>query len=128
MLLSKHADYYLSVNSTHNNQLAVIFFCLDISIYLNNIFFRCLFLLIIWTGSTENACCKWTSWKRKQTYLKTNYFHLKNVFFLYIFFKYMLMYLTFSNLNSIHWIIKKDIDLYVLFRTLNPTFHDNFQD
>ena len=35
----------------------------------------------------------------------------------------MLMYLTFSNLNSIHWIIKKDIGLYVLFRT----FHDNFQ-
>ena len=34
------------------------------------------------------------------------------------------MYLTFSNLNSIHWIIKKkDIGLYVLFRT----FHDNFQ-
>ena len=32
------------------------------------------------------------------------------------------MYLTFSNLNSIHWIIKKDIGLYVLFRT----FHDNF--
>jgi hypothetical protein len=36
----------------------------------------------------------------------------------------MLMYLTFSNLNSIHWlIIKKDIDLNVLFRT----FQDNFQ-
>ena len=35
----------------------------------------------------------------------------------------MLMYLTFSNLNSIHWIIKKDIGLCVLFRT----FHDNFQ-
>jgi hypothetical protein len=35
----------------------------------------------------------------------------------------MLMYLTFSNLNSIHWIIKKYIGLYVLFRT----FHDNFQ-
>ena len=33
------------------------------------------------------------------------------------------MYLTFSNLNSIHWIIKKDIGLHVLFRT----FHDNFQ-
>ena len=33
------------------------------------------------------------------------------------------MYLTFSNLNSIHWIIKKNIGLYVLFRT----FHDNFQ-
>ena len=34
------------------------------------------------------------------------------------------MYLTFSNLNSIHWIIKKkDIGLYVLFRT----FHDDFQ-
>ena len=35
------------------------------------------------------------------------------------------MHLTFSNLNSIHWIIKKkkDIGLYVLFRT----FHDNFQ-
>ena len=33
------------------------------------------------------------------------------------------MYLTFSNLNSIHWIIKKDIGLYVLFRT----FHNNFQ-
>jgi hypothetical protein len=44
-------------------------------------------------------------------------------FFLKIFVKYMLMYLTFSNLNSIHRIIKKDIDLYVLFRT----FHDNFQ-
>ena len=36
----------------------------------------------------------------------------------------MLMYLTFSNLNSIHWLTKKkDIGLYVLFRT----FHDNFQ-
>ena len=34
------------------------------------------------------------------------------------------MYLTFSNLNSIHWIIKKDISLYVLFRT----FQVNFQD
>ena len=34
------------------------------------------------------------------------------------------MYLTFSNLNSIHWIIKKDIRLYVLFRT----FQVNFQD
>ena len=35
------------------------------------------------------------------------------------------MYLTFSNLNSIHWIIKKkDIGLYVLFRT----FQVNFQD
>ena len=35
------------------------------------------------------------------------------------------MYLTFSNFNSIHWIIKKkkDIGLYVLFRT----FHDDFQ-
>ena len=37
------------------------------------------------------------------------------------------MYLTISNLNSIHWIIKKnkkkDIGLYVLFRTV----HDNFQ-
>ena len=33
------------------------------------------------------------------------------------------MYLTFSNLNSVHWINKKDIGLYVLFRT----FHDNFQ-
>ena len=32
----------------------------------------------------------------------------------------MLMYLTFSNLNSIHWIIKKkDIGLYVLFRTFH---------
>ena len=32
------------------------------------------------------------------------------------------MYLRFSNLNSIHWIIKKkDIGLYVLFRTFhNP--------
>ena len=39
----------------------------------------------------------------------------------------MLMYLTFSNLNSIHWLIKKkkkkkDIGLNVRFRT----FHDNF--
>ena len=34
------------------------------------------------------------------------------------------MYLRFSNLNSIHWIIKKDISLYVLFRT----FQVNFQD
>ena len=37
------------------------------------------------------------------------------------------MYLTFSKLNSIHWLIiminKKDIGLNVLFRT----FHDNFQ-
>jgi len=30
----------------------------------------------------------------------------------------MLMYLTFLNLNLIQWIIKKDIGLYVLFRTL----------
>ena len=36
----------------------------------------------------------------------------------------MLMYLTFSNLNSNRWLIKKnDIGLNVLFRT----FHDNFQ-
>ena len=36
----------------------------------------------------------------------------------------MLMYLTFSNMNSNRWLIKKnDIDLNVLFRT----FHDNFQ-
>ena len=34
------------------------------------------------------------------------------------------MYLRFSNLNSIHWIIQKDISLYVLFRT----FQVNFQD
>ena len=34
------------------------------------------------------------------------------------------MYLRFSNLNLIHWIIKKDISLYVLFRT----FQVNFQD
>ena len=37
------------------------------------------------------------------------------------------MYLTFSKLNSIHWLIiiikKKNIGLNVLFRT----FHDNFQ-
>ena len=60
------------------------------------------------------------------TIFRSNYFHLKLSFFNF-FFKYslnMLMYLTFSNLNSIHWIIKKnDIGLYVLFRT----FHDNFQ-
>ena len=45
------------------------------------------------------------------------------------------MYLTFSNLNSIHWLIKKnDIGLNVLFRTFSGhfmtffrTFHDNFQ-
>ena len=42
------------------------------------------------------------------TIFRSNYFHLK---------------LNFSNLNSIHRLIKKDIDLYVLFRT----FHDNFQ-
>ena len=36
----------------------------------------------------------------------------------------MLMYLTFSNMNSNRWLIKKnDIGLNVLFRT----FHDNFQ-
>ena len=33
------------------------------------------------------------------------------------------MYKTFPNLHSIHWKIKKDISLNVLFRT----FHDNFQ-
>ena len=44
------------------------------------------------------------------TIFRSNYFHLNN-FFLYIyiliFVKHMLMYLTFSNLNSIHGIIKK---------------------
>ena len=36
----------------------------------------------------------------------------------------MLMYLTFSNLNSIHWlIIKKKCTFQDIFRT----FHDNFQ-
>ena len=49
------------------------------------------------------------------TIFRSNYFRLK------IFFKYMLMYLTFSNLNSIHWIIKKDISLYVLFRSIFRT-------
>jgi hypothetical protein len=39
----------------------------------------------------------------------------------------MLMYLTFSNLNSIHWIIKKDIGLYVLFRTFSGRFMTIFR-
>ena len=41
-----------------------------------------------------------------------------------MFVKYMLMYLTFSNLNSIHWLIKKkkDIGLNVLFRTFSGHF------
>ena len=39
------------------------------------------------------------------------------------------MYLTFSNLNSIHWLIKKnDIGLNVLeLQDIFRTFHDNFQ-
>jgi hypothetical protein len=43
------------------------------------------------------------------TIFRSNYFHLRNVFFIFfsIFVKYMLMYLRFPNLNSIHWIIKK---------------------
>ena len=47
------------------------------------------------------------------TIFRSNYFHLN--FFLIsflIFVKYMLMYLTFSNLNSIHWLnnsIKKKL-------------------
>ena len=58
------------------------------------------------------------------TIFRSNYFHLKKNYWFFIFVNYMLMYLTFSNLNSIHWIIKKkDIGLNVLFRT----FHDNFQ-
>ena len=39
------------------------------------------------------------------TIFRLNYFHLK--IFDLIFVTYMLMYLTFSNLNLIHWIIKK---------------------
>ena len=58
------------------------------------------------------------------TIFRSNYFQIIFFYFFQIFVKYMLMYLTFSNLNSIHWIIKKkDIGLNVLFRT----FHDNFQ-
>ena len=43
------------------------------------------------------------------TIFRSNYFHLKLSFFKFfkIFVTYMLMYLRFSNLNSIHWIIKK---------------------
>ena len=57
------------------------------------------------------------------TIFRSNYIHLKLFFLISIllFVKYMLMYLTFSNLNSIHWLIKKNIN--VIFRT----FHDNFQ-
>ena len=60
------------------------------------------------------------------TIFRSNYFHLKLLFFIFfkIFVKHMLMYLTFSNMNSNRWLIKKnDIGLNVLFRT----FHDNFQ-
>ena len=60
------------------------------------------------------------------TIFRSNYIHL-NFFFLIsilLFVKYMLMYLTFSNLNSIHWlIIKKKCTFQDIFRT----FHDNFQ-
>ena len=43
------------------------------------------------------------------TIFRSNYIHLKLFFLISIllFVKYMLMYLTFSNLNSIHWLIKK---------------------
>ena len=56
------------------------------------------------------------------TIFRSNYIHLKLFFLISIllFVKYMLMYLRFSNLNSIHWLIKKK---NVIFRT----FHDNFQ-
>ena len=38
------------------------------------------------------------------------------------------MYLTFSNLNSIHWLIKKnDIGLNVLFRTFSGHFMSIFR-
>ena len=60
------------------------------------------------------------------TFFRLNYFHLFCLFFL-IFVKYMLMYLTFSNLNSIHWIIKKDIGLYVLFRRFSGHFMTIFR-
>ena len=46
------------------------------------------------------------------------------------FFKYMLMYLTFSNLKSIHWLIKKkkkDIGLNVLVRTFSGHFMTIFR-
>ena len=63
------------------------------------------------------------------TIFRSNYSHLK-LFYFYlfkIFVKHMLMYLTFSNLNSIHWIIKKDIGLYVLFRTFSGHFMTIFR-
>ena len=39
------------------------------------------------------------------------------------------MYLTFSDLNPIHWLIKKkkDVALNVLFRIFSGHFNDNFQ-
>ena len=41
----------------------------------------------------------------------------------------MLISITFPNLNSIHWIIKKkDINLNVLFRTFSGHFRTGFQD
>jgi hypothetical protein len=54
-------------------------------------------------------------------------FPLKKCFFNYffsIFVKYMLMYLRFSNLNSIHWIIKK-IQAFMYF---SGHFRSIFQD
>jgi hypothetical protein len=40
----------------------------------------------------------------------------------------MLLYLTFSNLNSIHWIIKKRYRLWCTFQDIFRTFQVNFQD
>ena len=60
------------------------------------------------------------------TIFRSNYIHLKFFFLISIllFVKYMLMYLTFSNLNSIHWlIIKKN----VLFRTFSGHFMTIFR-
>ena len=56
------------------------------------------------------------TWKFHHNF-QVKLFPPKNIFFNFLF-KYSL------NMNSVHWIIKKDIGLYVLFRT----FQVNFQD
>ena len=61
------------------------------------------------------------------TIFRSNYFHL--IFFLIsflIFVKHMPIYLTFSNLNSIHWIIKKIYRPLCTFQDIFRAFHDNF--
>ena len=135
MLLSKHTDYYLSVNSTHSKPLAVICFC-SVHFYVLQLSFK---LYFHWDIFFQTSLGKSVFFFQlvhfqhafpvdpghiiyKNKHLKKNilkiYANIYNnstfednfqviLFFLYIFFKYILMHLEFSNLNSIHWIIKK---------------------